>query len=66
MIITCILKVLPFDIINSGVLARFDFVIRGNVFDAIIQYYTSNHFYCKIARFNDEGQLVNAIQTIDS
>jgi hypothetical protein len=56
----------PFDIINSGVLARVDFVNGGNVFDAIIQYYTANNFYCKIARFNDEGQLVTAIQTVDS
>jgi len=35
----------PFDIANYGDLARVDFVNRGNVFDAIIQYYTSNHFY---------------------
>src|SRR5207244_6310519 len=31
-----------------------------------IQYYTTKNFYCKIARFDENGQLVNVIQTMDS
>jgi len=59
-------KTIKLDFFLPGNLYRVDFINRGNVFDAITQFYTSKKFYCKIARFNEEGQLVQPITVIDS
>jgi hypothetical protein len=44
----------------------FDFINRQNYFDVIVQYNSDNIFYCKAARFDENGALTQPVKTIES
>src|SRR3954469_9135136 len=44
----------------------FDFINRQNYFDVIVQYNSGNTFYCNTARFDENGELMLPIKTIES
>ncbi len=57
---------IPFNTFAAGDNFKLDFVNHGNYFDAVIQYYSKKVFYCKAARFNEVGKLLQKPVTIDS